>query len=131
MTIPTYADSLVTAKERGVTIELTVLALALETYRRRHGYYPPSLDWLKRVELVEEIPLDPFSGGPLVYRRKSYGFTLYSAGRNRADDGGDENADLLFRVDKRPPERRPWLQKARKEAAARRKRKASRKQKGK
>jgi hypothetical protein len=60
---------------------------ALTRYRTRHGRYPDKLDELKDLMLSDGI--DPFSGKPLHYRLEDDGsFTIWSAGRNLADDGG-------------------------------------------
>jgi hypothetical protein len=67
---------------------LAVATLATERYRRAHGGAPPpNLTalvplWLPRV------PVDPFSGKPLVYRAMADGYLLYSVDINRLDDGG-------------------------------------------
>ena len=37
---------------------------------------------------MEEMPNDPYSDGPLVYRRTDESFILYSFGMNLKDDGG-------------------------------------------
>jgi len=34
------------------------------------------------------VPIDPFTGKPLVYRREGEGFIVYSLGTNQKDDGG-------------------------------------------
>jgi hypothetical protein len=38
--------------------------------------------------LGDEIPSDPFTAKPLIYRTTPSGFILYSVGPNRVDDGG-------------------------------------------
>jgi len=47
-----------------------------------------------------KLPLDPFSGKPFVYHRKSKGFVLYSFGDDLDDDGGrpyfGTNGDLVW-----------------------------------
>jgi len=37
---------------------------------------------------IGEVPIDPFSGKPLAYKRVSESFILYSWGQDLDDDGG-------------------------------------------
>lgn len=62
-------------------------ALAIETYRGKYGQYPLSLKDLKSG-LGWKLPLDPYSGKDLLYRRNQSGFVVYSLGVNMKDDGG-------------------------------------------
>jgi hypothetical protein len=74
---------------------------ALELHRREHGEYPEALGALVR-DYLPDLPPDPFTGGELVYRREAVGYTLYSVGRNKADDDGTyrssrhESPDLVL-----------------------------------
>ena len=73
-----------------------VLALdcvSLADYRLAHGAYPNSLD-----DLVPAPEPDGYTGKPLLYRRQAEGFTLWSAGLNRLDDGGTKD-DLVVGTD--------------------------------
>jgi len=65
---------------------LTVLAIM--RYEKEKGQYPASLDDLVEAGYLKELPMDPFSDSPLVYRRTDSGFLLYSFGMNLTDDGG-------------------------------------------
>lgn len=60
---------------------------ALELYQREHGDYPEGLDALVPA-YVADLPPDPFTGDPLVYRVVKGGYLLYSLGPNMVDDGG-------------------------------------------
>lgn len=87
---------------------LVILGIALERYQRLHGKYPPSLDSLVEAGLLDEIPMDPYSGLPYAYRpepfepiplappggvgrsmlhqnRQASPYLLYSIGRDRID----------------------------------------------
>lgn len=66
------------AQQRG-----TRTVLELFAYRDHMGALPDSLE-----ALAGDFTIDPFSGRPFVYRRTDDGFTLYSVGLNRQDDGG-------------------------------------------
>ena len=39
--------------------------------------------------MLEAVPLDPYDGQPLRYRRLADGIAVYSIGKNGVDDGGD------------------------------------------
>ena len=49
--------------------------------------YPADLQAL-RPDYMLDIPTDPFTGGPLTYRREGDGFVIYSVGTDRSGDGG-------------------------------------------
>jgi hypothetical protein len=72
-------------------IEAIMLAnragLACRLYKSRTGTYPASLEELV-PGLLNEVPVDPFTGKPFVYRREGEGFIVYSLGSNEKDDGG-------------------------------------------
>ncbi|HOW86537.1 MAG TPA: hypothetical protein P5119_11805 [Candidatus Aminicenantes bacterium] len=72
-------------------LEATLLAartgLACRLYKSRTGSYPESLGALV-PDLLKEVPIDPFTGQPFVYRREGEGFIVYSLGSNQKDDGG-------------------------------------------
>ena len=61
--------------------------LALKLFKNRTGEYPENLEALV-PGILGKIPLDPFTGAPLVYRRDGPGFIVYSLGSNERDDGG-------------------------------------------
>ena len=61
--------------------------LACRLYKSRTGLYPASLEELV-PGILTEVPIDPFTGKPFVYRREGEGFIVYSLGSNQKDDGG-------------------------------------------
>lgn len=69
--------------------------IAIEFYRREHGKLPETLEALT-PKYLPSVPLDPFTGNPMIYKVEERGFTIYSFGKNQVDDGG--------RVDSRPGE---------------------------
>ena len=71
------------------------IVFALKDYKTEHGEYPDSLD-----QLTKELPLDPFSGKPFLYRKEADGFIVYSVGKNETDDGGDGKNDIVWRCAK-------------------------------
>ena len=66
---------------------LTVIGLRLMKLER--GEYPETLEELVAAGYLEELPMDPFSDKPLVYKKTSDNFILYSVGHNFKDDGGE------------------------------------------
>jgi len=82
--------------------------VALQLHRLEKGKYPERLEELLGAHLPE-LPLDPFTGRPFVYRQVGDRFLLYSFGMDRRDDGGvprelagdGENYDLVFGIEKR------------------------------
>jgi len=72
-------------------LEATIVAsrtgLACRLYKSRTGQYPENLEALV-PGILKEVPIDPFTGKPFVYRREGEGFIVYSLGSNEKDDGG-------------------------------------------
>ena len=63
------------------------VAVALELYRRRTGYWPASLESLV-PDLLPMVPPDRFDGNPLRYRLVDGRPLVYSVGSDRNDDQG-------------------------------------------
>jgi hypothetical protein len=59
------------------------VATALRIYRDAHGAYPATLDPVR--EILPQMPLDPFTGTPYLYRREGAGFVVSSAGNTGVD----------------------------------------------
>lgn len=87
---PDELNSLIADQDlcRVAFLRMLKLDLCLRSYQEGHDGYPESLEMLV-PELLKEIPDDPFSGKPFVYRKKSdISFDLYSFGPSRIDHGG-------------------------------------------
>ncbi|MEI9866553.1 MAG: hypothetical protein WDN00_18765 [Limisphaerales bacterium] len=80
-------------------IRLTVTALAIERFRLAHGQLPESLDELV-PQFLSSLPLDPFDGQPLRYRRLTKGYVIYSIGRDDHDNNGRERPANIKSSDK-------------------------------
>jgi hypothetical protein len=65
----------------------TVVGLALERWRLRHGAYPSDLTELV-PEVLLAVPIDPFDGSPLKYKVMDGQAVVYSVGSDGKDDGG-------------------------------------------
>ena len=71
---------------------------ALQVYYIDHGEYPESLDALV-PDYMPEVPIDPFTGDPMVYRQEGEPYTLYSLGADMEDDGGVRDRDDYWEGD--------------------------------
>jgi hypothetical protein len=71
-----------------VDVQSVPLIVAVLRFRIDKGQYPDDLAELQRFGYIREIPIDPWSEKPLVYKRTVDNFTLYSVGLNFKDDGG-------------------------------------------
>lgn len=63
-------------------------AVACERYRLVNGQWPATLDVLVPNYLAA-VPLDSFTGKPLLYRLLPEGVVVYSVGKDGNDDQGD------------------------------------------
>ena len=62
------------------------------------GAWPAKLDELA-PHYLQRVPLDRYSGGPLIYRPAGTKFVLYSVGKDGRDDGGKfGNNQTYFRT---------------------------------
>jgi hypothetical protein len=73
--------------------EATVAIIALQRWRLEKDQYPVALGELVAAGFLNELPMDPWSDKPLVYKKTDDGFTLYSVGYNFTDDGGEYGKD--------------------------------------
>ena len=96
--------------KRVAQLEAAKALLALERYHLAHASLPETLDQLVPGYLAQ-VPLDPFDGAPLRYKRSDRGCVVYSVGEDGRDDGGkqepsketkrpSETWDLVFRVER-------------------------------
>lgn len=83
-------------KETEVRALITIVALL--RYKNDKGVYPENLMELVTVGYISELPMDPWSDRPLVYKKTDDDFTLYSVGENFKDDGGEVIRDYDGRV---------------------------------
>ncbi|MBN2588530.1 MAG: hypothetical protein JXA96_01605 [Sedimentisphaerales bacterium] len=83
------------------------IALAIERFRLKNKRLPDSLEELIG-DCFNEVPLDPFDGKGLRYKKLDKGFIVYSVGEDKIDDGGKEQAkgnsnspyDITFIIEK-------------------------------
>ncbi len=87
--VPPYRKTMAAAQAH---VQVAQTALALLRHKLAHGAYPTALAEIDPA-FLPEIPLDPFTGQPLVYRPDGDGFLLYSLGENLKDDNGTEESE--------------------------------------
>lgn len=82
-----------------------ITTLALLRHKTERRALPADLQELVAAGYVAEVPLDPYSDKPLVYKRTTDDFLLYSVGADFKDDGGphdrrwgqnEEGGDYVF-----------------------------------
>jgi hypothetical protein len=86
-------------------VRCLAVLIGVERYRQANRRWPNRLDELK-PSFLKEVPLDPFDGKPLRYRRLGDGVIVYSVGEDRIDNGGvldrkdprRKGADLGYRL---------------------------------
>jgi hypothetical protein len=72
------------------SLNTAISAVAVERWRlTHHGAIP---DLLKDLvpSFLPAVPIDPFDGQPLRFKRLPTGYVIYSIGADRQDDGGKE-----------------------------------------
>jgi dsDNA-binding SOS-regulon protein len=74
-------------------VQATLLTIAILRYRQDKDAYPEKLAELVTADYIKEIPTDPFSDRPLIYKKTGDEFTLYSVGFNFTDDDGQIGKD--------------------------------------
>ena len=89
-------QALANAQDRGNTVlDLTRVAAALAVFRAQHGSYPQHLTDLIPGS-ADSLSSDLYTQRPLIYRQLPDGYLLYSAGENRRDEGGNNEAMSIF-----------------------------------
>lgn len=72
----------------GANRDVLLTTLVLLQYRYDKGKLPKDLKELLAADYLSQLPMDPFSDGPLVYKHTGNDFLLYSLGYDFDDDGG-------------------------------------------
>lgn len=73
--------------------EATLTILALKRYRMEKGMYPADLKSLVDSGYLDDVPMDPYSDGPLIYKCLGDEFLLYSVGPDFVDGEGTPGVD--------------------------------------
>jgi hypothetical protein len=85
--LPSYLKPAETDLRESARLRCALVALAAERYRRAKGEWPVKLADLEAREL-DQVPLDPYDGQPLRYRRLADGVAIYSLGPDGEDHDG-------------------------------------------
>jgi hypothetical protein len=70
---------------------IALASSAIVIYHTEQGNYPPALAEAAKSAGAGEMPLDPFTAQPLIYRPQGDRFVLYSVGPNLRDDQGRDD----------------------------------------
>jgi ABC-type transport system involved in multi-copper enzyme maturation permease subunit len=74
--------------DQNALVRSAVVALAAERYRFKHGRLPDTLEALV-PSFLPHVPLDPYDGKRLRYRRLKDGVVIYSIGPDLTDNSGN------------------------------------------
>ncbi len=85
--LPYVEGSIQRLQQARTTQGAALLALAAHLYRLDHARFPDSADELVPAYL-DAIPIDRFTGDPMIYRLTPEGPLIYVTGPDRDDDGG-------------------------------------------
>jgi hypothetical protein len=78
---------------RAETRDLDTIMSVL-TFKENKSRLPLNLSELQEAGLLEKVPIDPFSGKPIEYKKLDDNFTVYSYGVDFDDDGGVRMVDF-------------------------------------
>ncbi|MDH5202341.1 MAG: hypothetical protein OEW69_03655 [Nitrospirota bacterium] len=77
------------------------VGIACKIYKNIHGDFPEDLAELA-PEILGEVPVDPFTGNHLTYKKQDSGIIVYSIGSNLKDDGGNGTWQITSIVMEKP-----------------------------
>lgn len=107
MLVPAVNTIAMVDLRRIAQMDCAIAALGVERFRLAEGRLPETLEQLV-PKFINAVPIDPFDGKPLRYKRLDKGYTIYSIGEDSEDNGGtpkskvqkDEKFDLPFTVER-------------------------------
>ena len=85
-------------------IDMARTAVAIERYRLTKGALPRDLATLV-PDYLDQVPIDPFDGQPIRYRRTEPGYRLYSV----FEDGEDHDGKGKDEIDRGDPHDWPFI----------------------
>lgn len=108
MLVPAVNSIAMIDLRRIAQMDCAITALEVERYRLAEGRLPETLEALV-PKFIEAVPIDPFDGKPLRYKRLEKGYTIYSIGEDGEDNGGvpkgkvqnNEKYDWPFTVERK------------------------------
>ncbi len=87
MLLPAVQQAAIVGERATQQRDATLVALALEMYRRQYGAWPQNLGELA-PKWLPSVPPDRYTGAPMSYRLVDGRPLLYSVGPDRTDDAG-------------------------------------------
>ncbi len=104
MLMPDTARAIQASFYRKAHVDALIATIAILRYKADKIELPDSLEQLISSGYLKELPMDPYSEAPLLYKRLDDNFTLYSLGADFDDDGGtpskwgegEEGGDQVF-----------------------------------
>ncbi|MGB7294378.1 MAG: hypothetical protein WBC70_02220 [Candidatus Aminicenantales bacterium] len=87
--VPNFSATFVKETDREADLAVARIGLACRIFKHRHGRLPENLAELS-PDILKDIPIDPYTGASLIYKKSEDGFIVYSIGSNEKDDGGRE-----------------------------------------
>jgi hypothetical protein len=104
MTTFGHYQSLESYQKRQAELNALIATLGILRYKQDKGVLPENLPQLGYAGYLKQLPMDPFSPSPLVYRVTGDDFILYSFSEDCDDDGGqhtdwaivDADGDQVF-----------------------------------
>ncbi|MBN2588531.1 MAG: hypothetical protein JXA96_01610 [Sedimentisphaerales bacterium] len=104
---PSFGRMIILDLRNIAELRITQTALAIERYRLANNKLPESLEEIV-PDYLDSIPLDPYDGKEIRYKKLDRGFVVYSIGEDQIDDGGkeyprdksDSTYDITFIIEK-------------------------------
>jgi hypothetical protein len=88
MLLPNLGRTSIRAASAEAIAKLAASAFAIEEFRQANNRLPENLKDLT-PQFLEFVPIDPFDGNPIRYRKLEHGYLVYSVDADGRDDGGE------------------------------------------
>jgi len=85
--VPNFSATLLKKATLEAMYATARIGIACKIYKNLNGDFPEELAELS-PEILENIPVDPFTGNPFIFKKQDSGFIVYSIGSNLRDDEG-------------------------------------------
>jgi hypothetical protein len=93
MLVPNFESAFLKEQVLEANTMVAAAGTACNLFYLQHGFFPENISMLV-PEFLPGIPLDPFSGRPLIYENMGTGFKIYSVGSNMKDDNGAQTWEI-------------------------------------
>lgn len=87
--VPSFGRTIVNDIRKIARIRAARTALAIQRYRSKYNKLPDSIENVI-PDYLDSVPLDPFDGQEIRYKKLNEGYVVYSIGEDQIDDGGRE-----------------------------------------